>query len=808
MNDISIASDSRRGVVVIRAEGTLPKALCLRDASGRAVPAAVRPCGPGSVELDAGALQAWTPDTPVLYTLEADGQSWRFGYVDLRPDGAGLRLNGAPFYARGFIRGITAHDHPNLSGGSTRDGYAKGIRQARRYGFNLVRFHSTIPDPEFVDLADEMGLLIHMEIGYRHEYGPDGRKKGIVIDEQRWRDAIRRYRNHPSVAIFCLGNEMHRAGHNPEAARMVRIGREMAPGKLIVDNAGWGEFDRDSADVFIQHIAYYFPYRKHAAMFQEDVCWRMNGSVHDEPLAAENAAPAATTAVRRHLNPVRPVLAHECIHYIILPDYEALRRKFDDFAARVGEDYLRANGIERPRYLDALPRLIAEKGLTARLPDAIAASSHFRRLAIKTYLERLRLAGNIAGFEMLQFADCLKYENKNGLVDAFDDDRDIDPAWLRQVNDDVVLLADVDTESGWSGEPWALRLHLSNYAPRPLGDGTLELHLAAPGQPRQCVYRADHVSPVAGVSLLAEVALRPNAAAPGAWRLEAELRCGDRVCRNDWILHVFPRRRAAARPALRLADAALADAVASVLPATPARTDVVVTDCLDDRVFADLDAGRTVILNYHRDQPGNRTALPAILDRFKPCIWDRGSHLGGVIEADWLRLALGGGRFFDKHCYDLIEGACKINLDLAPFPVDEVVWGVDKPVRDRMKGLIHGIKDFLPADTLRNFSYLFSLRVGRGTLWVCTFRFAAAATDPATAACLTAILDHAPRQTPAHAVSLGDLQAWCRKTAENGPLVEDVMNRFWEQDNRPVEDTLFWEEAKVDLSRMSKSAER
>lgn len=808
MNDISIASDSRRGVLVVRTEGALPKALCLRDASGRPVAAAARPRGPTCIELDAENLQPWTPDTPVLYTLDADGQSWRFGYIDLRPDGAGLRLNGMPFYARGFIRGITAHDHPNLTGGSARDGFAKGIRQAKRYGFNLVRFHSTIPDPEFVDLADEMGLFIHMEIGYRHEYGADGKKKGIVIDEQRWRDAIRRYRNHPSVAIFCLGNEMHRAGHNPEAARMVRIGRELAPGKLIVDNAGWGEFDRDSADVFIQHIAYYFPYRKHAAMFQEDVCWAMNGSVHDEPLTTEPATPTAATAVRRRLNPVRPVLAHECIHYIILPDYEALRRKFDDFAARVGDDYLRANGIERPRYLDALPRLIAEKGLTARMPDAIAASSHFRRLAIKTYLERLRLAGNIAGFEMLQFADCLKYENKNGLVDAFDDDRDIDPAWLRQVNDDVVLLAEVDTESCWSGEPWALRLHLSNYAPQPLGEGILELFLEGPGQPRQRVYHAAHVVPVSGVSLLAEVTLRPTADAPGAWRLEAELRCGDHVCRNDWTLHVFPRRQATDRPTLRLADAALAKAVESVLPATPARTDLVLTDSLDNPVFADLDAGRTVILNYHRDQPANRSLLPAVRDRFKPCIWDRGSHLGGVIDADWLRQALGGGRFFDKHCYDLIEGACKINLDLAPFPVDEWVWGVDKPVRDRMKGLIHGIKDFLPGDTLRNFSYLFSLRVGNGTLWVCTFRFTAAATDPASAAGLAALLDQAPRRKPARAVTRADLETWCRQTAERGQPVEDVMNRFWEQDNRPVEDTLFWEEAKVDLSRMSRSSER
>ena len=30
---------------------------------------------------------------------------------------------------------------------------------------------------------------------------------------------------------------------------------------------------------------------------------------------------------------------------------------------------------------------------------------------------------------------------------------------------------------------------------------------------------------------------------------------------------------------------------------------------------------------------------------------------------------------------------------------------------------------------------------------------------------------------------------------------EDVMNHFWEIDNKPVEDTLFWEETGIDLSK-------
>ena len=50
-----------------------------------------------------------------------------------------------------------------MTGGTAKDAAVKNIRQAKKFGFNLVRFHSTIPSDEFVEAADEEGLLIHME---------------------------------------------------------------------------------------------------------------------------------------------------------------------------------------------------------------------------------------------------------------------------------------------------------------------------------------------------------------------------------------------------------------------------------------------------------------------------------------------------------------------------------------------------------------------------------------------------------------------------------------------------------------------
>ena len=171
--------------------------------------------------LDAVNLSLWSPGQPVLYNLKAEGISQRFGFCGLRTfSNTDILLNGERIYLRGYIRGIEAHEHPNMTGGTTKEAAVKNIRQAKKYGFNLVRFHSTIPSEEFVEAADEEGLLIHMEIGFAYEYDNQGNKKKLSMDNAKWRETILKYRNHPSVAIFCIGNEMHRSGHQPEVRRL------------------------------------------------------------------------------------------------------------------------------------------------------------------------------------------------------------------------------------------------------------------------------------------------------------------------------------------------------------------------------------------------------------------------------------------------------------------------------------------------------------------------------------------------------------------------------------------------------------
>ena len=744
---------------------------------------------------DASKLTCWSPDSPVLYTLKADNYTERFGFCELSSfSNTGILLNGERVYMRGYIRGITAHEHPNMTGGTLKDAAVKNIRQAKKYGFNLVRFHSTIPTLDFVEAADEEGLFIHMEIGFAYEFDEGGKKKSLAMDNADWRNTILKYRNHPSVAIFCIGNEMHNSGHQPGVYQLYDTGRELAPGKLIMDNSGWGEYDRPTADIFSQHIAYYFPYKHHKDMFITDDCWRLNGSTYDCPLNDSGKTETVSAEIRREAVPLRPVLAHEALHYIDIPDYAALNKKFDDFCAKVGKEYLEANDIKKPRFMTELPALIKRKGLEHKLPDYIRGSQEFKKLGYKTYIERMRDSA-LVGFEMLQLADCLKYENKNGILDCFDDDKFIDPEWMRAINSDAVLLGCFENEVFYYDDPVKMTLKISNFLPSPRIRG--DVKIAVDGE---IVYTGKDVALAGGLQKIAEVTFnfKMESVARKAV-ISADFVSGNTALHNEWELWLYPHAAVISAPQTLLADNDLNNWINSFN--APVNSNAVVIDRLDDRVFESLASGKHVVLLYHRDNPDQKYYFPGALERFKPCIWDRGSNLGGIIQHDVIRQALAADRYFNKNMQPLLEGAYKVNLDDFPVPVKEHISGIDKPVRDRMKGLIHGVKDFIETDTFRNFSHLFTVKAGQGMLTVCTMLPCKWIDNPVTDNMLAALFNQLDSFAADEYIEPEVLKNYLEKVTEQGVRKEDVMNHFWEIDNKPVEDTLFWEEVKIDMRK-------
>ncbi|MBP5638980.1 MAG: hypothetical protein J6X55_05860 [Victivallales bacterium] len=753
---------------------------------------------------DASALSKWSPDTPVLYKFKAGQDTIRFGFSELRPEGnRALLLNGSPCYMRGYIRGITAHEHPNMTGKTLKDAAIKNIKQAKKYGFNLVRFHSTIPTPEFVEAADELGMFIHIEIGFAYEMNEKAEKKNLSMDNKNWTETILRYRNSPSIAIFCIGNEMHNSGHYPQVKELVAQGRRLAPGKLIMDNSGWGEFDRQTADVYSQHIAYFFPYKHHGDMFQREDPWLINGSAYDVQIDTEIVADNAKGTVHRTVVPAKPTLAHEAVHYIEIPDYEALNRKFDDFCAQVGPEYLKENGIEKPRFMTELPKLIKRKGLTEKMPDYIKASEKMKMRGIKTFLEACRRS-SLCGFEMLQFADCLKYENKNGIVDCFDDDKYIPADWMMQFNGNAALLAKFEKETFTYGEPIHVDILVSDFLQEPSCTScTLTLKLSCENGEAKTLYDGVDVTLVGGLQKIVEATFSPTASCEAhQYTLYAEMTIPNGVrLTNSWDFWCYPCPETLHElPESHLKDHGALQAFLNAQNAV-IRDDAVIEDILDDSVLDELAAGKHVYLFYHRDTPGQKYVLPGALERLKPCIWDRGSDLGGIVYSQAVQKAMASGRYFDLNWYELLNGGFKICLDHFPVPVEEFICGVDKPVRDRMKGLVSGIKDFIDDDTLRNFSHLFSVKVGTGLLTVCTLQFEKT-DDPVVWNFLSCLFAKRDAWNTVKAISLEAFKEFLVAQTAAGPVKEDVMNHFWEIDNKLVEDTLFWEEANLDLTKI------
>lgn len=165
-----------------------------------------------------GALP-WSLDRPALYwlrlTLAADDgirdeQKVSFGFrtVERRDDGA-ILLNGQPI----FLRGTTTIGCLWRAGWEgDEDAIIGQLLRMKALFANVVRVHVHALPPLVYDCADRVGLLIYQDAPYQwHCFAP---VKDRLDDELHQVDElIGMVRNHPSVIIYSLTNEMHM--HDP-----------------------------------------------------------------------------------------------------------------------------------------------------------------------------------------------------------------------------------------------------------------------------------------------------------------------------------------------------------------------------------------------------------------------------------------------------------------------------------------------------------------------------------------------------------------------------------------------------------------
>ncbi len=217
----------------------------------------------------------WSPDHPFLYKavvllrpgrgLPVDGTTRRFGFRWFEVKGLGkdarLYLNGRQTLLLSAISwGFWG---PNGLW-PDREKARREVRAAKALGLNMLNFHRCIGRPAVLDAQDELGLLRYEEpgAGERILAPRDRRHWGLLyapspakpVDTSgrggkpssfaaRYELAkvlamVRRDRNHPSLILYCLQNEIWPDLSNPRIFYTLRRMHEIDPTRVILLKSG------------------------------------------------------------------------------------------------------------------------------------------------------------------------------------------------------------------------------------------------------------------------------------------------------------------------------------------------------------------------------------------------------------------------------------------------------------------------------------------------------------------------------------------------------------------------------------------
>jgi len=197
--------------------------------------------------------ELWDPDHLYLYAAQSalyrntnviDTYESSFGVrsIDYSAE-KGFLLNGFPVKFKGVC---LHHDLGPLGSAVNYRATERQLEIMKSMGVNAIRTSHNPPSPEQLELCDKMGILVQVEAfdewkmakvenGY-HKYWDKWHETDL-------RDMIRRDRNHPSVVMWSIGNEIREQGQKEGgemAARLTAICHEEDPTRPVT--AGFNQY--------------------------------------------------------------------------------------------------------------------------------------------------------------------------------------------------------------------------------------------------------------------------------------------------------------------------------------------------------------------------------------------------------------------------------------------------------------------------------------------------------------------------------------------------------------------------------------
>ncbi len=481
-------------------------------------------------------LQRWSPESPKLYTLRilcGDAALERsFGVRRLTVDGVHMRLNGRPYY----LRGVCEHCYYPETVQPTHDiTYYRGVvKKYKELGFNFCRFHTHIPPEEYMQAADELGLLLHVE-------SPDN----VTLAE--WRDIVAFCRRHPSVVIYCCGNELQLydafLAHIHKCADIVHESTDALFSPMsALRGLEYFLIEEDQKPELASEPFDHHPRRFAYASTFSDVY--SSYSLGDFSYNSVQADPEKVESWRAVYN--KPRLTHEiCID-----------GTYTDLALK---DRYRGTRIGATEMFSSLEEHLAEKGLLKRAPLYFRNSCEWQRRVRKHCFEAVRRCDSIAGYDFLGPIDTHwhTFGYDVGMMNEFYELKPGESARnVRMYNAETVLLNDLDKKINFaSGEELSCRITCSYFGEELQSDARLTIRLTLDGALIDCRQAAVSRLPVGQITDLTEYRVTlPTVTRPGAMKLSLTLDAGATYAENEWELYLFPIAKPAPVGELLISD--------------------------------------------------------------------------------------------------------------------------------------------------------------------------------------------------------------------------------------------------------------
>ncbi len=656
------------------------------------------------------APELWNTDHPALYTVEAhlgaypdDVVTTRFGFRHFEARNGKLFLNGRPFY---MIGALDQDFYPDTIYSPPSHAYVRReMELAKKLGLNTLRCHIKVCEPEYLDAADEAGILVWYEIPNWDNFDAESDKRG----EDTFDAMIARDWNHPSIVIQSIINEswgidLKKSDQRAWLRQMTeRAQKVVAPiGRLIVDNSACCENFHVRSDLEDFHQYYSIP--DHAAKWDAWVADFASGPKWSfSPHGDAQRTGSEPLIVSEFGNWGLPQLPENLPWWFPRSNAEITRPAgvYDRFReykfGRIFQDY-----------------------------DALARATQWHEfLSLKHEIEEMRRYGSIQGYVITEFTD-INWES-NGLLTMWREPK-VYAAELSRIQQPDVVLARLAQHNLTSGYTATAELFLSHYSTRPLKGAILFWHTDA-GQFGR-VTLADDSAPASVLSLGA-ISI-PAATTGSGLRVEhlyLEIRdaAGALIAENAYPLNVFqvqPRQNATvsiydpsgALPHLREQFASRGYRITDSAP-------VMLATRWDDRVDEYLQLGGHVIVLV--DAPDALPSGLAVQMKQRKDDYD----------GDWVS----NFAWVDPHSpvfRDITAGPILGWEASAVTP--RFVLRATKPENydDVLSGMFYGWINL-------NSPLLVQARVGSGAALVTTFRFDHYGSDPYATALLDALVGYA-----------------------------------------------------------------